>query len=365
MLSGPAAGAVGAAHAGRLSGHDDVLSFDMGGTSCDVAVIDGGAVRAGVGAVVAGRPLQLPMVDVHTVGAGGGSIGWADAGGALRVGPRSAGAEPGPACYGRGGDGADGHRREPGARLPRRRGAAGGRSAARRATAAERAVRRLAEQLGIDVEETARGIVRVADAEMLRALRVVTVERGVDPRRYALVAFGGAGPDARRAPGAGAGDPARRCARAPQACSRRSASAIASRRRDTARTVLMSEADVEAGRAAAVVAALAGDAVAGLDDAHVDVIWDVCATRARRSSCRCEAPAAATVAQLRELFEHAHAERYGYADPEGELEIVNLRVTATAARGGSAVPAAGGARGAAPRLARRRLRRAAGSRRRC
>ncbi len=265
VLSGPAAGAVGAAHAGALSGHGDVLSFDMGGTSCDVAVIDGGAVREASEQSVAGRPLQLPMVDVHTVGAGGGSIGWADAGGALRVGPRSAGAVPGPACYGRGGE-------EPtvtdanlmlgylGAEAP----LAGGVRLDR--DAAERAVRPLAERLGIDVEEAARGIVRVADAEMLRALRVATVERGVDPRRYALVAFGGAGPmhAARLAHELGI----RRvvCPRAAGVLSALGL-ATASRRRDAARTVLMSEADVEAGRAAAVAAALAGDAAAGLDDA--------------------------------------------------------------------------------------------------
>ena len=103
VLSGPAAGAVGAASQGGLAGSDDVISFDMGGTSCDVAVVDGGRVRQATGQAIAGRVLQLPMVDVHTVGAGGGSIGWADAGGALRVGPHSAGADPGPACYGRGG----------------------------------------------------------------------------------------------------------------------------------------------------------------------------------------------------------------------------------------------------------------------
>ncbi|MGH2979723.1 MAG: hydantoinase/oxoprolinase family protein, partial [Solirubrobacterales bacterium] len=103
VLSGPAAGAVGAARTGALSGSDHVLSFDMGGTSCDVAVIDDGVVRQSSEQEIGGRPLQLPMVDVHTVGAGGGSVAWADAGGALRVGPRSAGAVPGPAAYGRGG----------------------------------------------------------------------------------------------------------------------------------------------------------------------------------------------------------------------------------------------------------------------
>src|SRR6187200_8025 len=103
VLSGPAGGAAAAALLAGRCEEPDLLCFDMGGTSCDVCVVEGGAVREAAGREVGGRPLALPMVDIHTVGAGGGSIGWRDAGGALRVGPRSAGAEPGPACYGRGG----------------------------------------------------------------------------------------------------------------------------------------------------------------------------------------------------------------------------------------------------------------------
>jgi N-methylhydantoinase A len=350
VLSGPAAGAVGAAHAGALSGHANVLSFDMGGTSCDVAVIDGGAVREATEQSVAGRPLQLPMVDVHTVGAGGGSIGWADPGGALRVGPRSAGALPGPASYGRGGEsptvtdanlllgylGADAPLAG-GVRLDR--------------DAAERAVRRLADRLGLAAEETARGIVRVADAEMLRALRVATVERGVDPRRYALVAFGGAGPmhAARLAQELGI----RRvvCPRAAGVLSALGL-ATASRRRDAARTVLMSEADVERGRAAAVAAALARDAAAGFEDARLEVTWDV-RYAGQAFELPVVAPADTSLADLRGRFEQAHGQRYGYADPEGDLEIVNLRVTATAPRGASGSPAAGASQtpGRASRLA--------------
>src|SRR6202012_1472393 len=100
---GPAGGAVGAGLLARLSGDGNALGFDMGGTSCDVCVVEDGAVRRTDSGTIAGRPIQLPTVDVHTVGAGGGSVGWRDPGGALRVGPRSAGADPGPACYGRGG----------------------------------------------------------------------------------------------------------------------------------------------------------------------------------------------------------------------------------------------------------------------
>ena len=165
----------------------------MGGTSCDVSLIVGGSAAVSSGREVGGRALALPMVDVHTVGAGGGSIAWRDSGGALRVGPRSAGADPGPACYGRGGEEPTvtdanlliGHLAEDsplagGVRLDR--------------AAAERAVAGLAEELGLGVEETAAGIVRVASAAMAQAVRVVTVERGIDPRDLALVPFGGAGP---------------------------------------------------------------------------------------------------------------------------------------------------------------------------
>src|SRR4051812_23629115 len=193
VLSGPAGGAVGAARIARAAGADSAVCLDMGGTSCDISMaLDGGAVIAGA-RQVGERPLALPMVDVHTVGAGGGSIAWVDPGGALRVGPRSAGADPGPACYGRGGG-------EPTVTdaslllgyLDEGSELAGGVRLGREAAA--EAVGRLARSLDIDERDCAEGILRVASAEMARALRVVSVRRGVDPRRYALLAFGGAGP---------------------------------------------------------------------------------------------------------------------------------------------------------------------------
>ena len=191
VLSGPAGGAVAAAQA---VGGGGAVGLDMGGTSCDVSLVLDGRVAVTGGREVGGRSLALPMVDVHTVGAGGGSIAWRDEGGALRAGPRSAGAVPGPACYGRGGERADGDRRQPAARAPRPGCAAGGRmssSTARRPSARSAAS---PGSSGSRLEETAEGIVRVANAEMAQAVRVVTVERGIDPRELALVAFGGAGP---------------------------------------------------------------------------------------------------------------------------------------------------------------------------
>ena len=181
VLSGPAAGVVGAALVARRAGIENAISFDMGGTSTDVCLIAGGRAERTSERVVAGVPLRLPTLDVHTVGAGGGSLAWRDAGGALRVGPESAGAHPGPACYGRGGT-------RPTVtdanlllgRLPER--LAGGVELDR--AAAEHAL------AGLDAAD----VVEVVNAEMLRALRVVSVERGHDPRDFALVAYGGAGP---------------------------------------------------------------------------------------------------------------------------------------------------------------------------
>src|SRR5215218_3770578 len=170
VLSGPAGGAVGAGLLARVSGDGNALGFDMGGTSCDVCVVEDGAVRRTDSRQLGGRPIQLPMVDVHTVGAGGGSIGWRDSGGALRVGPRSAGADPGPACYGHGGAEPTvtdanlllGH-------LDADSKLAGG--VALDAEAAAAAIGALGGSLGLAPLETAAGIVRVANQEMVRALR--------------------------------------------------------------------------------------------------------------------------------------------------------------------------------------------------
>ncbi len=192
VLSGPAGGVVGASYVADLSGFSNVLTFDMGGTSTDVAPVVAGRVQMTTESVVAGVPLRLPMVDVHTVSAGGGSIAWVDEGGALRVGPRSAGAVPGPAGYGLGGQ-------EPTVTdanlvlgyLPD--GAELGGGPVLHWHLAERSLAGLAERLGLDTQQAALGVVRVADTEMVRALRLISVQRGLDPRDFALVAFGGAG----------------------------------------------------------------------------------------------------------------------------------------------------------------------------
>jgi N-methylhydantoinase A len=190
VLSGPAAGVVGAAFVAGAAGFEDGISFDMGGTSTDVALVLCGAAQVTSESVVAGVPIRFPMVDVHTIGAGGGSIAWLDDGGALRVGPRSAGARPGPACYGRGGDAPTVTDANLALGYLADAAVLGGEVVLDHALA-ETALSRLP---GASAVESALGVLRVVEADMARALRVVSVERGIDPRGLSLVAFGGAGP---------------------------------------------------------------------------------------------------------------------------------------------------------------------------
>ncbi|MBI2205254.1 MAG: hydantoinase/oxoprolinase family protein [Candidatus Rokubacteria bacterium] len=193
FLSGPAGGVIGARFAAERSGVRDFVSLDMGGTSNDVAVVRGGEPMIASEGSIGPYPVRTPMVDVSTIGAGGGSIAWIDKAGGLRVGPQSAGAEPGPACYARGGDRAT----VTDANLvlgylnPER--FAGGLMTLD-VTAAERAVGAVAQRLGLDVVATAAGIHRVINARMADQIRLVTIKRGYDPRQFALVVLGGAGP---------------------------------------------------------------------------------------------------------------------------------------------------------------------------
>ena len=190
LLSGPAAGVHGAFQVAREAGFDRIIAFDMGGTSTDVALCDGGVpTRADV--VVGDFPARTPVVDVHTVGAGGGSIARIDAGGALRVGPESAGADPGPACYGRG----DAFTVTDAQAIPGRLGAHG-RLAGSLSLDVDRArtAARTVSGAGDTPEAVSEAVLAVATANMERALRVVSVQRGYDPREFTLVPFGGAGP---------------------------------------------------------------------------------------------------------------------------------------------------------------------------
>ena len=193
VLSGPSTGVVAAEEVGRLAGFPDLITFDMGGTSTDVALLTGGQCRLASEAVVHGYPIKAPMLDIHTVGAGGGSIAYVDSGGLLKVGPRSAGADPGPVCYGKGNTQATVTDANVVLQTLNPEYLLGGRMVVRQ-DLARAAIGRLAARLGMDVMATAQGIVSVVTANMARAIRVISVQRGHDPRDYTLMAFGGAGP---------------------------------------------------------------------------------------------------------------------------------------------------------------------------
>jgi N-methylhydantoinase A len=190
--SGPAGGVVAAAWYGRAHARDRIVSVDMGGTSFDIGLVENGASQVTTEGSFQGLPVKLPIIDLHIIGAGGGSIAWIDAGGALNVGPRSAGAEPGPACYGRGGK--DATVTDANLVLGRLDPVLfhGGRTALDVA-AARAAVGRIAEPLGLTLEEAALGIIKVVNANMVKGIATVTVQRGIDVREFALLSFGGAG----------------------------------------------------------------------------------------------------------------------------------------------------------------------------
>ncbi|MCB0871171.1 MAG: hydantoinase/oxoprolinase family protein [Solirubrobacterales bacterium] len=314
VLSGPAGGAAAAGMIARHSGEENLLCFDMGGTSCDVCVVERGRVHETASKKIAGRPIALPMVDIDTVGAGGGSIAWRDSGGALRVGPESAGARPGPACYGLGGT----RPTVTDANLVLGRLNAGDELAGGiflDLDIALEAIGGLARELGIPTGDCAEGIIRVANAEMIRALRVVTVQRGLDPRHFTLLAFGGAGPlhAAGVADELGITD-----VLVPVAGGVFSALGLAAadRRRDEVQTVLAGEDELDP----ATLAGLAGEAD--------QVDWDL---RYRGQSFELTVSEDGTgdrpieKSRLREIFERAHRDRYGYADPSAPIELVTVR----------------------------------------
>jgi N-methylhydantoinase A len=315
VLSGPAGGALGARLAALAAGTADALCFDMGGTSCDVCVIDGGEVREGDQRRIAGRPLALASLDIETVGAGGGSIGWRDSGGALRVGPHSAGAVPGPAAYARGG-------LEPTVtdahvvlgHLPAATALADGVSLDRELALA--AVSKLARELGLEPLRAAEGIIEVANAEMLAALRAVTIARGVDPRAYKLLTFGGAGPLHATAIARELGIERILCPRACGVLSALGLAAAAPRR------------DATGSFEAALVAPLRARASAELGaDVVRERVRYALRYRGQSFELAVDASAEAPESELRERFEAAHEREFGYRDSGGEVELVTATVS--------------------------------------
>ena len=326
VLSGPAGGVGGALLLAELADEPNVLCFDMGGTSCDVCLIDGFQVTETAERDVAGRPLALAALDIHTVGAGGGSIARRDPGGALRVGPASAGAVPGPACYGGGGE------------LPTVTDAnlllgrlledsplAGGLALDR--SAAVRSISALAEELDLDVLACAEGIVRVAEAEMLGALRLITVERGIDPRDFALLAFGGAGPLHAAAVAEELGIERILCPRASGVLSALGLAA-APPRRDVSRTVMLTGDSLTHATLSAERDALLAEASAalGAPASRVRVRHEL-RYRGQAFELGVEESRSADPEGLREAFARSHERRYGYRDDSAEIELVNIRVS--------------------------------------
>jgi N-methylhydantoinase A len=326
VLSGPAGGVGGALLLAELAGEPNVLCFDMGGTSCDVCLIHESQVEETAERAVAGRPLSLPALDIHTVGAGGGSIAWRDSGGALRVGPASAGADPGPACYGRGGS-------EPTVtdanlllgRLLEDSPLAGGLSLDR--AAAEQAVARLAGELGMQTLACAEGIVRVAESEMLGALRLLTVERGIDPRDFVLMPFGGAGP-------LHAAAMARELGIARVLCPRASGVlcalglAAAAPRHDVSRTLMLRAQTLTSERLAGERDALIAEASSALagEQQRLRVRYEL-RYEGQAFELSVEQSESVDPLVLSDAFARAHEQRYGYRDDSAQVELVNIRVS--------------------------------------
>ena len=347
--SGPAAGVIAASLAGRQLGRPDLISFDMGGTTAKASVIAGGEVSVTAEYEVGGsghanrwmhgtgHPIRVPVIDLAEVSAGGGSIAWVDPGGALKVGPHSAGAAPGPACYGAGGT------------LPTvtdadvvlgylDRAALLGGALRIDLAAAERAIEAaIARPLGLTVPEAAARIIEVVNANMAQALRIVSIERGHDPQEFSLIAFGGAGPVHAVALADELQIPEVIVPPAPGAFS--ALGLVASDlKRDWSRTLYADLADIDPARVAHVIAEMEQAGRAMLRAAQVPVERQVLLRQAdvryRRQAYELTVPIGdgaitrATLDGLAEAFHVRHEQTYGHANRAERVQLVNLRLTA-------------------------------------
>jgi len=344
LVSGPAAGVMGAVDLAMRAGFPDIITFDVGGTSTDVCLIENGQPLIAHQRDFHGFPVRSPMIDVHSVGAGGGSIAWVDNGGFLHVGPQSAGADPGPACYDRGGlepTVTDANvvlgRLPPDALL-------GGRMPIRAELAQRAVAERIAAPLGLGVEEAAQGILTILNENLIQAIRVISVERGFDPRRFTLVAFGGAGPLLASALATELGianvlvppSPGLLCAHG---------LLVADMRADFSITRIGGLEETGASGLNAGFAELRNRAEAWFEQEAIPVtgrrIDHAVDMRYRGQSHELSVAAEsgdfdeAGVAALTERFHREHERVYGYA-PGGRVQVVTYRVTARTPIGGSA-----------------------------
>jgi N-methylhydantoinase A len=326
LLSGPAAGVVGAAYVAQAAGYSQIITLDIGGTSTDVALVDG-VITETTSGMVGGYPTKLPMIDIHTVGAGGGSVAWFDLGGALRVGPVSVGADPGPAAYGRGGTEAavtDAHvvlgRLIPDAFL--------GGTMPLDVERASNAVSLIAQRMDASLEEAAAGIIRVANANMEAAIRVISVERGCDPRHFTLVAFGGAGPLHACELAAALHIPRVLIPATPGVLSALGM-LIADTLKDYVRTVMVS-AELAQDTVLSTLAELEQQGYADLIQEGVApeqiVIEHYVDMRYVGQSYELTLPFKGDIAQAAQEFHAAHERRFGYCDHGEQVQVVNVRL---------------------------------------
>ncbi len=323
ILSGPAGGVVGATFVAKDAGVDKVITFDMGGTSTDVSLVDGDltvTTEADVGSL----PIRVPLLDIHTVGSGGGSIVWIDEGGALRVGPQSAGADPGPVCYGRGEKitVTDAHlilgRLDPDRFL-------GGKMQLD-VERAEAAIEAFARQVGLDCLRVAEGVVTVANATMEKAIRVISVERGYDPREFCLVSFGGAGGLHACALAQSLSIP---CVLVPPHAGLLSAYGmlVADVVKDFAKTLLRSTATTPFEELEAQVSLLKEQGVRQMKDEGVVEEWITADAsldmRFLGQSYELRVPFGRDFVSR---FHDMHRRSYGYANPDRETEVVTVRL---------------------------------------
>lgn len=347
--SGPAAGVIAASLAGRQLERPNLLSFDMGGTTAKASVIVGGEIAVTAeyevgGAANAkrwmhgtGHPIRVPVIDLAEVSAGGGSIAWIDPGGALKVGPHSAGADPGPAAYGTGGTRPTVTDADVVLGWLDREALLGGALRIDAAAAAQAIGDAVASPLGLSVAEAAARIVEVVNANMAQALRIVSVERGHDPQEFSLIAFGGAGPVHAAALAEELQIPEVIIPPAPGAFS--ALGLVASDlRRDYSRTLYANLAEVDPTRVAEAIAAMEAEAVAMLDAANVPherrAVIRQADVRYRRQAYELTVPFIdgpinwLVTGALAEAFHAKHAQTYGHANRAEAVQLVNLRVTA-------------------------------------